>query len=187
MTYLDEIEEAVARVEARNAESKAAISEQLVLDTEGIRALLNIARAADKAALEYGRTTGRVLPTMEELRNALDSLSREEEPLNDLDRDVETVHKALLLSRASGGNPVARQAAQPGLDALDRLTVRIKELEQERDEANRWLRLIAKTQHRLLAEVHLNLSDEEWDAFEEALDRRRVTPPQHKEVEDHDV
>jgi hypothetical protein len=52
---------------------------------------------------------------------------------------------------------------------LDSLHTRFERMEQERDEARGWLRFIAETQHRLLEAIQIEVTDEEWAAFAEAV------------------
>lgn len=74
----DEIREALAKRRAavipsglRYAEIDPDLIEALLADNDRLRAVAEAARAA---SLEYGRTTGRIIPTMEVLRIELAAL-----------------------------------------------------------------------------------------------------------------
>jgi hypothetical protein len=54
-------------------------------------------------------------------------------------------------------------------EAYDTLRSQNQALQERAEKAERWLRFIADTQHRLLDAFKLELSDEEWRAFAEGL------------------
>lgn len=60
---------------------------------------------------------------------------------------------------------VARNATTEG----ESLREQLREAERQRNEAQKWMRFIADTQHRLLEAFKLDLSDDEWNAFADVL------------------
>lgn len=75
-----------------------------------------------------------------------------------------------------GDGAVSRKAIVDAQEALNRIAYNHGWVQGERDhwrtralKAEKWLGFIADTQHKLLAEIHIELSDKEWDAFADAI------------------
>lgn len=58
---------------------------------------------------------------------------------------------------------------------LSKAEAAAEEARQERDAATKWLRFIAETQHKLLDAIKVEVTDEEWAAFSEALNLQPTT------------